>query len=410
MPAIKFNDVSKKFILYRESPRSFQEMATSLFKPNHKRVEKELWALKDVSFTVGRGEAMGIIGSNGAGKSTLLKLASRILEPTKGEITIRGRVSALLELGAGFHPDLTGRENVYLNGSLLGLSRREIANKFDEIVSFAELERFIDIPIKYYSSGMQVRLGFAVATSFDPDVLLIDEVLAVGDQPFQKKCLARVNEMRGKGITTLFISHNLDAVRNLCEKAIWLDKGIVKAQGNVEEVIACYLENIAVAEGKKATVRKSKTSRGSRWGSGEAEITEVNFLDAEGNKRRTFKTGEKMIAQIKYRAYERIERPSFGIAIYRSDGVHINGPNTATSGYEIEYIEGEGEVRYTIERLPLLSGTYEFSATIYDYYSVHPYDHHHRMYTFTVHTGHLREREGVFYIPCEWEHLGGRSG
>jgi ABC-type polysaccharide/polyol phosphate transport system ATPase subunit len=414
-PAVEFQEVSKRFIVHHERPRSFQELAVSFFKRNNASRE-ELWALRDVGFAVERGETLGLIGPNGAGKSTALKLISRILEPTSGRIAVNGRVSALLELGMGFHPDLTGRENVYLNGSILGLSRQEMREKFEAIGRFAELERFIDIPVKHYSSGMYMRLGFAIAIHVDPDILLIDEILAVGDQSFQRKCLDRINEMRRRGVTILFVSHDLEAVRSLCERAIWLEGGRVQAEGPTREVVDRYLMRVHEKEradlaaqqtppvealsGEEASVEGGRK----RWGSGEVEITEVRFLDKDSRERHVFRTGEPLVACIHYIAHRRVEKPVFGVAIHRSDGVQVNGPNTKFAGYPIDAIEGEGEIHYIIESLPLLEGTYQFSATCYDYACAHPYDHHHRIYTFRVQRGEVREEFGVLYIPSRWEH------
>ena len=399
-PAVHFERVSKKFVTHHERPRSFQEMVVNLFRSGQR---EELWALRDVSFTVERGAALGIIGPNGSGKSTVLKLISRILEPTSGKITVDGRVSALLELGAGFHPDLTGRENIYLNGSLLGLSRREMDAQFDRIVEFAELERFIDMPVKHYSTGMTMRLGFAVAIHVQPEILLVDEVLAVGDQSFQARCLDKISELRSQGVTILFVSHNLEAVRDLCDQTLWLEGGRLQAHGPTEQVIDLYLEWVTAGEEARLTAQHGE-GVGERWGSGEVEIVDVRFLDRDGRERHVFRTGEPMVACIRYVAHRRIENPVFGVAIHRSDGLHVNGPNTKFAGYPIEFVEGEGEIRYIIESLPLLEGTYQFSATCYDYACVHPYDHHHRMYTFRVQRGEVREEFGVFYIPSRWEH------
>ena len=226
MAVVQVENVSKRFILHHERPHSFKELVINLFGRNSRRRE-EFWALRDISFELSEGEMLGIIGPNGAGKSTVLKLISRILEPTIGHIRVNGRVSALLELGAGFHPDLTGRENIYLNGSLLGFSKKEMARLSDDIVAFSELERFIDTPVKHYSSGMYMRLGFAIAINVQPDILLIDEVLAVGDQAFQKKCLDKIKEFKERGIPVIFVSHNLEAVAKLCTKAIWLEEGLI---------------------------------------------------------------------------------------------------------------------------------------------------------------------------------------
>jgi len=419
--AVEFESVSKRFIIHHERPRSFQELAVSFFKRNNASWE-ELWALKDVSFAVEGGQTLGIIGPNGSGKSTLLKLITRILEPTSGRIAVNGKVSALIELGAGFHPDLTGRENVFLNGSLLGMSRKEMEEKFEEIVEFTELGRFIDMPLKHYSSGMQMRLGFAIATSVDPDILLIDEVLAVGDEAFQRKCLGKIAEFKRRGKTIVFVSHDLDAVRELCSEVIWLDGGVVRARGGPDEVIAQYLKDIGEEAPLELAIPTEEVGQAaveeavqpveeppeaapqppSRWGSGEVEITRVEFLDGRGNPCHIFRTGERMLARIHYLAHRRIERPVFGVAIYRSDGVHVNGPNTRTSDYQIDYIEGEGSIDYIVDSLPLLEGEYQFSAAVYDYSCTHPYDHHERMYSFEVRRGWVKDAYGVFYIPCEW--------
>jgi lipopolysaccharide transport system ATP-binding protein len=217
MAGIRFEDVSKRFLIHYERPRSFQDLVVNLFQRGNR---EELWALRNLSFEAQPGETLGLIGPNGSGKSTALKLMSRIFEPTSGRVAVEGRLSALIELGAGFHPDLTGRENIFLNGSLLGLSRAEMRDRYDEVVDFAELGRFIDMPLKHYSSGMQMRLGFAIATCVDPDVLLVDEVLAVGDEGFQRKCLARINRLRGQQRVIVYVSHDLGSVRQLCDRVI----------------------------------------------------------------------------------------------------------------------------------------------------------------------------------------------
>ena len=400
--AIQFDGVSKKFILHHERTRSFQELAVGLFRRNN-RSREEFWALRDVSFAVEQGETVGIIGPNGAGKSTLLKLAARVIEPTSGRIAVRGRIGALLELGAGFHPDLTGRENIYLNASILGLSRAEIRRCLDEIIGFAELERFIDVPVKHYSSGMFVRLGFSIAVHIDPEILLVDEVLAVGDQAFQFKCLQRIAEMQKSGVSIVFVSHNLDMVQRLCSRAIWLESGQVRSFGPPIKVITDYLSHFT-NQGIKIFAEGDKIGRGRRWGSGEAVITKVEFLAGNGQICKVFKYGETFVARIYYRAFRPILKPTFGIAIYREDGLEISGPNTTDSGFVIEAIEGEGVVEYIVERLPLSPGRYEFTAAIYDFHSIHPYDHHHRAYTFEVQPGSIPFRGGLVDIPCRWEH------
>ena len=399
---ISLDQVSKRFILHHERPRSFQAMAVGLVR-RHSGSREEFWVLRDISFGVERGETVGLIGPNGAGKSTVLKLVSRILEPTLGRITVDGRVGALLELGAGFHPDLTGRENIHLNGSILGLTRGDIKRRLESIVEFAELSRFIDMPVRNYSSGMTMRLGFAIATSFQPDVLLIDEILAVGDQAFQAKCLQRIARMREEGVTILFVSHDLNSVRRLCQRAVWLSEGRVRDIGPVNEVAVKYLSQVWEGTDIQLRAEGDKMGRGRRWGSGEATIAEVKFRDGMGRVSRMFQTGDTFVARVHYVAHQPVRRPAFGVAIYREDGSHVTGPNTVQSGYDIDVIDGQGTVDYVVESLPLLPGRYEFTAAIYDDQSVWPYDHRHRAYSFEVQAGAVAEREGLVYIPCRWE-------
>ena len=399
--AIRFDNVSKRFILRLDSARSLQELVTGFWR---KRLPPEaFWALKNISFDVKRGQAVGLIGPNGAGKSTILKLINRIIEPTSGHIEVNGRVAALLELGAGFHPDLTGRENIFLNGSILGLSRREIKRRLDSIIEFSGIGRFVDVPIRHYSSGMQVRLGFSIATAVNPDILLIDEVLAVGDQAFQAQCLQRITEIIQQGTTLLYVSHNVDTVRKICDRVIRLEQGRVHSQGEVAEVVNGYLQDLS-PEPKTALHGISVPQEGQRWGSRLVEIIDVRFSDGHGQERTQFCTGGPLIARITYRAHQRIPNPSFGIALHRSDGVHVTGPNTAINGVPIDYIEGEGVIEYAIDHLPLLPGEYQLTVAVYDHYSVHPYDHHHRMYTFEVKPGTTKESEGIVQIPCSWRH------
>jgi lipopolysaccharide transport system ATP-binding protein len=393
--AIQFDGVSKKFILHHERARSFQELAVGLFRRNN-RSREEFWALRDVSFAVEQGETVGIIGPNGAGKSTMLKLAARVIEPTSGRIAVRGRIGALLELGAGFHPDLTGRENIYLNGSILGLSRAEIRRRLDDIIGFAELERFIDIPVKHYSSGMFVRLGFSVAIHTDPEILLVDEVLAVGDQAFQRKCLERIDDLRRQGVTVLFVSHSADVVRTLCDRAIWLHEGRVVADDAAEAVVRRYLEH---SWGRQTVVQPGGDER--RWGTGRIRIIRVRLLDGKGRERQQFRTGEPLVVEMHYRAEERVERPVFGLAIHRSDGVHITGPNTQFAGLDIPAVEGEGIVTYAIPALPLLEGLYYISVSAHNREESEMYDYHDRMYSFGVLPG-AKERYGMITVGGKW--------
>jgi lipopolysaccharide transport system ATP-binding protein len=394
------------------------------------------WALRDASFGVYAGEVVGIIGENGSGKSTTLKLISRILEPTSGSVSVKGKVSALLELGTGFHPELSGRENIFLNGSLLGISRKDMAERYDEIVDFSEIGEFIDTPIKHYSSGMVMRLGFSVAVHVDPDILLTDEVLAVGDEAFQRKCLDYISTLRRRGVTIVFVSHALEAVRSLCRRVIWLDHGKMIADGPAGEVIDRYLtyenakhaermrtgitgdtrphvtapqpmETVEVHESQHgeehgATPRVPDTP-GSRWTTGDIQISNVEFVDASGEVSSLFQTGQPFTIRIKYEAKKRLEKPVFGLALYTENGTHINGPNTLFSGLEIPAIEGIGYVDYHVEKLPLLTGRYSVTVAITGPDTTDIFDHQHQAYSFVVQpTPGLTERYGLFFIPAKW--------
>ncbi len=395
---IRFENVSKKFNLHHERARSFQELALSLFRRDNGSRE-EFWALRDVGFAVEQGETVGLIGPNGAGKSTALKLISRIIEPTSGRIEVNGRVGALLELGAGFHPDLSGRENVYLNGSILGLSRAQIRSRMDDIVAFAELERFIDVPVKHYSSGMYVRLGFSVAVHTDPEILLVDEVLAVGDASFQRKCLERIDEMRSEGVTILFVSHSSEKVRAICSRALWLDDGQLVADGSAEAVVARYLTHTWDSEEGKLKPRRGQDSR--RWGSGEVQIVGVRLLDGDGREKQQFRVGESLTVEISYRAEKRVERPVFGLAVHKSDGTHITGPNTQFAGYEIPQVEGEGIIRYAVRSLPLLEGSYSVSVAAHNWQDTKTFDYHDQLYPFRVLSSE-GEQYGIVTLKGEW--------
>ena len=395
-PIIVFDHVSKTFDLHRGRSRSFQELLVNFGRWRQTRVHDDLHALQDVSFAIEPGTTVGFIGSNGAGKSTLLKLIARILEPDAGMVTVNGRVGALLELGAGFHPDLTGRENVYLNASIMGLSRRDVDRRFDEIVAFSELERFIDVPVKHYSSGMYVRLGFAVAINMEPEILLVDEVLAVGDVAFQRKCFERIDRMRTDGITLLFVSHSADKVRAICSRAIWLDAGEVIADGAADAVVQRYtMQGLTAEDGQLRAVSDK------RWGSGRIQITRVQLLNKEGKETQLFETGTPLTVVLHYQATERVEQPVFGLAIHRSDGVHVTGPNTQFAGLDIAAVAGAGIVTYTVSKLPLLDGLYTLSIAAHDWEDTEMYDYHDRLYSFRVLPG-KKEKYGVVAFSGHW--------
>jgi len=366
---------------------------------------EELWALRDVSLALPRGRMVGIVGSNGSGKSTLLKLVGGILKPTTGSIRVAGRVSALIELGAGFHPEFTGRENVYVNGILLGLSRAEIRERFDEIVAFSGLSAFIDNPVKTYSSGMYMRLGFAIAVTVDPDILLIDEVLAVGDEAFQHKCVGKIQEFKARGKTILLVSHDLGSVERLCDEAVWLHEGRLMAQGGTRQIIDGYLNHVASEEtralGAEHREAEAEAAAGSahRWGSREVELTRVRLLDAAGQERYLYDAGEPCTIRLAFRAPRPVEDPVFGIGVFRKDGVCCYGTNTAIDGLALGKLGGEGEVSVEIHGLDLVEGEYLLDVAVHAR-DGHPYDYHSRLYAFAVRS-RIKDT-GVARLPHGW--------
>ncbi len=403
MDAIVAEHVSKHFRIYRGREDTLKGAFTRFFRS---RVHpEEFWALQDVSFSVAQGETFGIIGENGSGKSTLLKLLCGILRPDQGSIGINGRVAGLLDLGAGFHPDLSGRENLYLNGSLLGFSKVQIDRRFDEIVSFAELEAFIDTPIKHYSSGMYVRLGFAIAVNVDPDVLLIDEVLAVGDESFQHKCYERLQDFKRRGKTFILVTHDLGAVERFCTQAMLLRDGRVVTSGPSRKAVDIYRGHVAEKEEgalAEATLKVEEIAS-NRWGTQEVEIVGVSFHDTNDTVCHRFKTGESIMIRIAYNAKVRIEDPVFGIAIHRSDGIHVTGMNTALTGLSLATIEGDGVVECLLTFPTLNPGEYYVSVSVHSRDCTRTFDHHDRLYRVNIISGGEIRSIGLVSFSCEWK-------
>jgi ABC-type polysaccharide/polyol phosphate transport system ATPase subunit len=392
-PAVALHGVSKRFTLYHQGGSGLKERLVGLV-GGRRDARETFWALRDVGFDVPRGETLGLIGHNGCGKSTLLQIIAGILEPDAGTIATSGRITSLLELGAGFSPDLSGRDNVFLNASLHGVPTDVIRGKFDEIVDFAELGRFIDTPVRNYSSGMYMRLGFSVAAHLDPEIVLVDEALAVGDESFQRKCLRKIQQFQAQGVTVIIVSHDLLLVERLCARACLLQRGELVAIGPAADVISRY-HQIAAASGEVAGEY--------RWGTREIEIPRVRLLDAHDQPVTSLQTGEALTIAFSYRAAARVHRPVFGLAVYHEDGTHLTGPNTRTGGLAIADVEGDGEVRYTIDRLSLLPGRYVVSVSAYDYHLVEPLDHRERVATFTVTEGGTLERFGKVTLGGTWQ-------
>jgi len=370
--AISLTSVDKNYRLWGRRSQ-FATLKSALLKRDLQLApEASVAALKNVSFAVDRGEAFGIIGRNGSGKSTLLKLISGILKPTNGRVAVNGRIAALIELGAGFHPEITGRENIYINGIMLGLSRREIDERFDKIVEFSGIRDFLDQPVKTYSSGMYVRLGFAVAVHVDPDILLIDEVLAVGDEEFSARCVAKIQEMKYRGVTLVFVTHQLDQVRNLCDRALWLDHGRVEAVGDPMRVVDAYLQEVSgtppsppVDEAPPPEEEKPRETDEERWGSGEIVIKRVALTDEWGRELVALGAGTGVTIDLDVEARVPQDDFVFGLGIYHADGTCVYGTNTEVEGYVPGKIEGTSRVRFVMPSLDLVAGTYRVDAAVH---------------------------------------------
>ena len=390
MNTIEVNELSKRFKVTHGASRSLKSLVID-WSRSGRDPSKDFWALKDLTFSVAKGETLGIIGANGAGKSTLLSLLAGTKVPTRGTVATHGTISALLELGAGFHPDLTGRENVFLAGAIMGLPRAHMQKRMDAIIEFSELDRFIDEPVKHYSSGMYVRLGFAVAVEVDPDILLIDEVLAVGDVTFRRKCMDRMASFRKEGKTMLIISHDLPTIQMISDRILFLDGGEMKGLGDPKALISNY---------ESASRRKAVTGVDREWGTGEVILKTVEFWNQAGECTQDFQSGEAVRIRIHYEAKQRIEDPVVGFGLADQEGRVLYGSNTQIESFRIGHLEGEGYVELTLDQLTLGSGSYLFS------FSVHSTDHqtnYHRLDNcFPISVRAEKSFEGC-YMPCQWE-------
>jgi lipopolysaccharide transport system ATP-binding protein len=397
--AISAQDVSKRFRLYTDKPTSLKEMITS-FKGVH---YEEFWALRDISIDIPAGMTYGLIGHNGSGKSTLLRLFARIHRPTMGRIETRGRISALLDLGAGFHPELSGRENVYLNAAILGMTRRDVRRVFDEIVEFAGLEKFIDSPVKIYSTGMYVRLGFSVAVHVDPEVLIIDEVIAVGDAEFQRRCFDHLYTLKRAGVTIVLVSHSLNLMQDMCDRLAWLDHGHLASEGPSLEVIRDYVRRVDDQQAERLEHESAESSDGAttRQGSREIEVESFDVLNGEGKPVPMLMTGEPAIFRVHYVARSPVQDPTFGILIDHDSGVslaHAHTGNVIDTGV----VFGKGYIDYRIPRLALMPGKMIVTIGIADPTNMHSYDYLYQRFEFHVRAGEDVLAPGLVDLDGQW--------
>ncbi len=403
MNVIEFNNVWKKFNK-GEKIFSLRDAIPAFFRKaingkNGGLEDKEFWALQNVSFEIKKGDVVGIIGPNGAGKSTTLKLLSGILTPNKGKMNINGRLSALIEVTAGFHPELTGRENVYLNGTILGMRRKEIDAKFDEIVDFSGVEEFIDTPVKRYSSGMYARLGFSVAAHMDPDILLVDEVLAVGDITFQAKCAQKMRNLLNSGSTIVLVSHNLPLIQNMCKRTILFNKGKILMDAEPDKVIP-YYQNL-VYKKEEEEIKKKTNSEDFKIRIKEESLVKISevCLYGEYNKQKeVFSIGETITIKVNYKTHEKIENPVFSLEIIRADGVLCCASNTKNIGFNLKSIRRDGRISIDLGKLNLSSGIYVAKLSIWDKEMVHPYVVR-RKDIFRVEAAGLNENSNAVFLP-----------
>lgn len=394
---ISINKVSKLF--RKQNQRTLKELIPAVW--GKKKAFESFWALKDINIEIKKGETLGIIGPNGSGKSTLLKLIAGVSQPTGGVIKINGKIAPLIELGAGFHPELSGRENVYLNGVILGMNREEIDSKFEEIVDFAQLWEFIDQPIKHYSSGMYLRLAFSVAVHTDPDILLIDEILAVGDVQFQAKCLSLIQEMVNRGVTLIIVSHDISLIEKFCKRAAYIEKGHLVYIGKSREAVA-RINQKYFNKSKKSTLENSENNQSAyEWGDNKVRITDISLEDLEGLPSNVFLSDTGMVIHIAYDNYENIDPLHCAIGIYREDDTYISGFNTFFDQTTLPNNKN-GNFLFKLEPLYLNKAKYYLRVCLYSNLEIEPHHFIDKAKYFSVENISIKSR-GAVNMPHKWE-------
>lgn len=407
-PAIILKGISKEFKQTTLS-RDYITLKSLLLNPfslKNRSKESTRVVFQDLDLEIPQGISLGVIGRNGSGKSTLLKVMTGIYKPDSGTVKTNGRVSSLIELGAGFHPEFTGRENVFINGTILGLSRKEIEKRFDRIVRFAELESFIDIPVRTYSSGMYVRLGFSVAVNVDPDILLVDEVLAVGDESFSRKCIDKMTAFKKAGKTIVLVTHDLPTVERFCDQALWLESGCIQAQGEPRQVIDAYRQEVARRDDARYTEEQTNACKGeerfisqSRWGNGDIEITRVRLLDGQGIEKHVFQDGEDLFLEMDFTVHHPVQEVIFGIAVFDGKGTCCYGTNTHLDEITLPPFSTTGRIGVKFEEVHLIEGTYLLDVAVHAL-DGHAYDYQSGCTSFAIRSA--MKDTGIYRIPHRW--------
>jgi ABC-2 type transport system ATP-binding protein len=424
MAVIEFKNVTKYFNIYQNKSNSIKEQFLNKVLNRNKLQVDQMFVLKDASYKIEKGQTVGIIGENGTGKSTSLKLISNILKPNSGQITVKGKISSLLEIGVGFQPDLSGRENVYLYGSILGLSKMEIDEKYDDIVKFSELEKFMDTPVKNYSSGMYMRLAFSVAVSVNPDILLVDEVLAVGDANFQKKCINKILDFKKQGKTIVYVSHDMSTVRRICDKVIFIKRGGYVLEGAPERMIGLYMKLTYSADDEEKEkldtyIENNKIDEishdfniemheakefinGNRDGNKELEITKLYFSDKEGRPRNFYGTEEDIKVNVEFKKNKDVKSSVLVFKIYTEEGWMIVHHTCKQDGILITDINDKNIISFTIKNDLFLKSKYYFSIGLFDENCENAYDLREKHYWFYVHESNINE-DGKIKVKCDWQ-------